>query len=458
MRKQPLVSPVLILWASFAMILVMAQGTTKAEPAADPTNAPAWSEPVLLSLDLRAERPFIATSPTSDKLVVVFIGRENSSVQPNDDNPYFLQSSNQGQTWTPAFPQPIYVNNTTQSLQVSAAIDPTGKAHAVWVENFALFYAHEDDWPVGISVLPTPISLVNDAPGAAEPAIVATSASVLDVVWSEGTGGTPPDLWHARSLDGGATWATVRGQITNTLARENFPSVIPDPNNANVLHVIWEAAQGNQSSIFYARGAYSGGSMTWSTPVQISPDDSKDHLPELTVQASGALAVVYAHVVPGGTIPGIEDDLQELNYVRCSQNCTQRSSWSAPQNVSGPPFLDVNENYPFYVFSTMFNVYGCDYVYFHGFEAATAVPFESISGTNRCANWKSGGMETITIPGLAHGLFPAASVHADGMAYLAYQAAEMSNGSVVSYPKVYFMRGQVPLPTFARFLPMIRRN
>ena len=312
---------------------------------------------------------------------------------------------------------------------------------------------------MGITVLPTPISVIADAPGAAEPAIVAASANVLDVVWSEGSGGTPPDLWHARSLDGGATWNTVRGQITDTPARENFPSVALDPANANVLHVIWEAALGNQSAIYYARGSYSGGSMTWSTPVRISPDNSKDHLPELTISGSGSLAVTYAHVIPAGTIPGITEDLQELNYVRCNQNCTQRSNWSTPRNVSGPPFLDVNENYPFYVFSTMARVYGCDYVYFHGFEAGTTIPFESIAGANSCAGWKSsGGQETITVPGSAHALFPAVNSHADGWVYLAYQTAEMSGGSVVGFPRVYFMRGLAPPPLFDLFLPMIQRN
>ncbi len=457
MTRKQFLRPILFLALATIALMALVYRPATAEPAAEPSNAPDWSTPELLSLDLQGVRPYIAADPVGDKLLVVFIGRANNSNEVFDDNPYYLLSLDRGDTWTPftsAIPQPIYISNNTQSLQVSAAFDHTGDAHAVWIENFSLFYAHQNDWPVGTSVLPTTISPVATAPGASEPAIVSPSGNILDVVWSEGDGGNPPDLYHSRSLNGGDNWSTP-AIIANSAARENFPSVLVDPNDSNLLHVVWEAAQGNLSAIFYAQGVYNGTTMVWSTPVQVTPDDSEDRLPELTITGRG-LAVAYAHVVPAGTIPGLTDDVQQIDYVTCSQNCTSSSGWRAPRDVSGPPFLNVNENYPFYVFSTMTNVYGCDYLYFHGFEVGS-VRFESVKGVNGCAGWKaSGAEEIITQPGISHALFPAVNSHPDGWVYLAYQQATIENGSVVGYPEIYFMRGEVPLPNL--YLPAILKN
>ncbi|MCA9933536.1 MAG: hypothetical protein H6662_03775 [Ardenticatenaceae bacterium] len=423
-----------------------------AEPSAPPSNAPDWSVPISASLGDHSDKvPHIIASPYDDQVLIVYTSRTTDEAFSTD--PWYALSTDRGETWEfggsslpSPVPQPIHTSASVESLQVNAAFDPSGEAHAVWIEEYSLFYADQDRWPTGGATLPTVVSPVASAPGASDPVIEASSTQVLDVIWSEGSTGIPPDLKHARSLDGGASWSTVRSNISTSEFADEFPSLVVDSNNSNRLHVVWQITEGSAGSIYYAQGTVSGSVVAWSTPIQISADASNDRQPKIVLSGS-QLVVSYSHVEPidvGGEIV----NYQLAYYTACSGNCTQASSWRNPENISGQ-FVTVNETSPFYITTAIVSVYGCKYVYYHG--VVESYVNESVLGVNSCVGWSGGGVERITEPGGVWALNPSVAAHADGWVYLVYEQVDSSTPP--DSHQVYFMRGEVPLPGL--YLPVV---
>jgi len=247
-------------------------------------------------------------------------------------------------------------------------------------------------------------------------------------------------------LDGGASWNTVHGDISTSEFADEFPSLVVDPVNINKLHVVWQLTEGSTGSIYYSQGTVSGNTVTWSTPIQISANDSKDRQPEMILVGSD-LAVSYSHVEPvdvGGNIV----NYQFTYYTSCSGNCTQASSWRFPQNISGQ-FVTVNEASPFYITTSITSVYGCKYVYYHG--VVQGYVNERVLGVNSCVGWNGGGIEEITNPWEVWALNPSVASDEDGWMYMVYEQVESS--APPDLHQVYFIRGQVPQPGL--FLPVV---
>ncbi len=418
-----------------------AGSTAVAEPFLDPippANAPDWAEPVLVSFEnFSAYLPKVVTSPVDDTVLVVFTLQ--TGVLPTTTDPYYMISRDKGQSWETAFPQAIYVSAGVRSLEVNAAIGADGKAHAVWIENLALVYSHEDNW----GDAPTLISSGGTV-GATDPVLVVTGANILDLVWSEVDTGGSFDVKHARSVDGGATW-NIFSNVAATALREDQAVLAIDPVNPNRLHVVYESGPSLQRSIFYTQGTVQGSSVSWSAPVQLSADNSKDQQPNLALRGPQIL-VTYTHI---DTFDG--SDYQLVYGIGCAQNCTQRSSWGNTRNLSGT-YLTVNETLPFFIVPTIAQVFGCHYVYYHGVNTELSVN-ERIYGVNSCAGWHVGGTETLT-PVNSRVINPDVAAHPDGWLYMVYELYLPDINRTV----VQFLRGLAPEPSFALYLPIVFRN
>ncbi len=415
--------------------------TAVAKPLLDPippANAPDWSEPELISFEnFSAYLPRVVTSPVDDTVLVVFTLQ--TGALPTTTDPYYMISRDKGQSWATPFAQAIYVSAGARSLEVNAAIGTDGKAHAVWIENLALVYSHEDNW----GNAPTLISSGGSI-GATNPILVATGSNILDVVWSEVDTSGSFDVKHARSVDGGATW-NIRSNVAATALREDQAMLAIDPANPNRLHIVYESGPSLQRSVFYTQGTIQGSSVSWSAPIQLSADNSKDQRPDLALRGPQIL-VTYTHI---DTYDG--SDYQLVFGIGCAQNCTQRSSWGNTHNLSGT-YLTVNETLPFFIMPTMAQLFGCHFVYYHGVNTQLSVN-ERLYGVNSCANWHVGGTETLT-PVTSRAINPDVAAHADGWLYMAYELYRPETDKTV----VQFIRGLVPEPGFALYLPVIVRN
>jgi len=109
------------------------------------------------------------------------------------------------------------------------------------------------------------------------PSTAADAAGVAHVAWEDYRAGpTDPDIWYARSLDGGRTFGVDR-KISDAPpvppSRQLFPSVAVSPEVSNgsgaVVHVVWTDLRGSPGpGIYYARSL--NGGVSFGASVRIS--------------------------------------------------------------------------------------------------------------------------------------------------------------------------------------------
>lgn len=428
------------LWLFIGLVLlvsafaVAAGQPVSAEPNTPP-HAPGWSAPTLISLPGQDSKvPQLAADPNSQRVLVAY-ALEWGDNQSNND-PYYNESLDNGATWTP-FPAPIHSSDGVDSVQLDVAFDAQGTAHAVWIEGMNLVYAAESDWPGNIMHT---ISTAIGSPGAADPMLIASRNSTLDVIWSEATTGNP-DIYHSRSADNGSTWSPKELVNPNSPATDEVPSIAVNVRNNNLLYAIWEQQAGIESKVYFSQGTANGSSVSWSAPIAISGTSGAERQPSLLVDLRG-IQVTFMHEDANGLL---------VYYVRCQTNCTNVSSWNSPTNISGV-FTDVNSADPFDIITVPIVYRGCLFTYYHGIDIDLTEQNELIWGVNQCDNWSGGGHERLTDPTVERTIYPDVTTQAGGWIYLVYDRVDSA------HDEVYFMRSQNDSPYPWLYLPVIRRR
>lgn len=455
-REMKVYTRLFIIIAILAVLSFVLHQAVTAAPTAPPAHAPSWSAPQLVSLESQsAVEPKVAADPVagSQEVLIAFNQRFGSG---GNNDPYFVRSTDNGQTWS--FPAPIHnsPSQASNSTEVTVAYDNSGKAHAVWVEAEALAYAPETSWPTDNTTnQPFLISQPGSAPGAAAPLLVATEGNILDVIWSEGSNGESPNIYHARSTNGGASWP-IKGVIRDTPAESRVPSLAVSPSNSNRLYAVWEeqvpgSVLTSTYAIHFSQGTVNGATVSWTTPIIISPGEGEIEnvsyeQPEIIATSQGLHVTFSYH--------DRDNELQLVYYLRCSSmNCAQAGSWSGPTNVGGQ-FVKVNGTLPFYVVSSMVRYGPCVQVYYHGVEPDLAEGNEQIWGVNNCDSWSGGGIDEVT-PFDERSVNPNMTLTPNGWIYLVYSKVVSSE-----LLQIYFVSSyDETAATFEGvFLPIIFRN
>ncbi|MEW5987035.1 MAG: hypothetical protein AB1791_10415 [Chloroflexota bacterium] len=412
--------------------LVLWRGPAAARPPA-PTLPPDWeTDPpgLLISVgaDNGAKGPTVQHAPDGMEVLIAFVQEGNTDF---DRDPTYSRSADGGLTWSA--PAPIYQSPGVDSIQVTAAYDTAaGLAHAAWVENMALLYASETNWPNAA----VPISSPNP-PGVSDPVLIASAAGYLNLVWAEDEGSNP-DIRFARSLDGGATWP-----ILETVAATTASSLTPDVavDDQGLIHVVWqESVPPHMTNILYSQGAAAGLNVAWSAPVAITGDLSEVRQPRI-LAVGNELHVTYTTFAEGAQ--------QWIHHVVCATQCSDPTNWQDVGNPISGQAMGANASDPYEVTSSLAYANDCLYVYFHGTEPNSAYPDnEVISGVNSCDGWSANGRDRVTEP-QTRAIFPSIAILADRL-LLTY---EWVNGGD---HQIYLMRADLP-PDYL-YLPVIVRN
>lgn len=393
--------------AAFGLLMIaLSAPAGQAYASLTPPTAPDWqlSPPgkLLSSGAPGAQSPDLAIRPGGSEMMVVYDHWVTSN---NNKDPYFTLSTNNGTTWSA--PQPIHTSSNVDSFDVNVAYGTDGRAHAVWVNNDEavpnatgqLLYSRRvgGSWsgtPVTLSSITSPLPII------AEPDIAATGTSTIDIVWSEGNpfgGGSNPNIWYIRSIDGGQTWGT-KARVALHPGSSRLPTLAVT--NDGLRHVAWaqnvEAGEGN-TVIHYAQGVPSGTAITWTPAITLSVD-----IPVETYSSTQPKLVAYGNdlyltftrseIVNQGT----GDRIQWVVYMHCDSGCDSIANWSQAIIASGEDYpVEVTEQTPFDLISSPVYAGGCPFAFYHGATSATFFR-EVVWDVNGCDSWYVRGQDMVT--------------------------------------------------------------
>lgn len=112
------------------------------------------------------------------------------------------------------------------------------------------------------------------------------SAGVLHAVWER-----DGKLWHTRYA--GGQW--VNPQSLSSMGVGSFDFIASSNLVDNIspgLMAVWTTGSGNESELYYSVASQSGGTDTWSSPVQLTTDGVQDSAPALVPTAQGPVLIV----------------------------------------------------------------------------------------------------------------------------------------------------------------------
>jgi uncharacterized repeat protein (TIGR01451 family) len=145
------------------------------------------------------------------------------------------------------------------------------------------------------------------------PQLAVDRSGAVHVVWEDSTPGKSDIFYAKRSSDG--AWSGFQN-ISSTSGGAANPQLAVDA--SGTVHVVWEDSTPGYLDIFYAKRSSDG---TWSGLRNISANSGWSANPQLAVDRSGAVHVVWQDSTPGNT---------DIFYAKRSSD----GAWSGSQNIS----------------------------------------------------------------------------------------------------------------------------
>lgn len=393
--------------------------------------------------------PQIVISDSGNRIMVAFNHQESGSATDND--PYYVESTNNGDSWNA--PLPIYESPGVNSIQPSVSYDSSNNAHAVWVEGEdRLMYAPKTGWPsTAIQISDAPNPPTSGPVEVDSPKLVASTTQIMDVVWIQRNidGLGFPNVYHARSANGGATWNSSSSEI-ETARASRAPDMLISGNN---IHLVWqEELDTNRWEIRYSRSL--DGGITWSFPFSISDNSSERSAERPLIEIKkGVLQVIYSEKDVGTAEHFLTD--QTIRYVTCSSSCNLPASWSDPSIKASGFEVGANTNNSEVIISGMTIIGDCTIASYHGTKDGLPDNNEVIFNTTSCEDDRWTIPQEVTGSGV-RSLRPSLASN-DTFVFMVYTRAGEPPSS---QDQIRFIRGQmeeiVEIPTI--YLPMLHRE
>jgi hypothetical protein len=226
---------------------------------------------------------------------------------------YYKRSADGGASWSP---DTRLTNGAVSSLDASVAVSDS-VVHVVWQDlrdgNWEIYYKRSTNAGVswGTDTRLTTHSAVSDQPS------IAVSGLLVHVVWRDDRDGNT-EIYAKRSADGGLSWgADIR--LTNNTAISRYPSIATSD---SVVHVVWQDDRdGPNGEIYYKRSTNAG--VSWETDTRLTNNVGGSDLPSVAVSGPVVHVVwrdnrddlnweVYYKRNPTGNVTGVETISSEM--------------------------------------------------------------------------------------------------------------------------------------------------
>lgn len=158
--------------------------------------------------------------------------------------------------------------------------------HVVWVEDLSgngeIHYKRSTDaglnWKGGVRL--TNNVFLSESPS------IAVSGNFVNVVWFDHRDGNT-EIYYKSSTNAGANWGADM-RMTNNSAHSYFPSVAV---SGDIVHIVWEDYRDGNVEIYYKRS--SDGGQIWGTDTRLTNDTSSSEHPTIAISGSNVHVVWY---------------------------------------------------------------------------------------------------------------------------------------------------------------------
>ncbi|MCU1243019.1 MAG: hypothetical protein JWO71_3745 [Candidatus Acidoferrum typicum] len=207
-------------------------------------------------------------------------------------------------------------NNSDYSLTPQVAVDAVGNIYAVWeddtVNNSNILFSRSTDGGATFSV---PRNLSNSSGWSFGPRLLVDSHGGINVVWVDPTPGNQ-DIFFSHSTDGGATFS-IPQNLSNDAPNSGSPQMAVDA-SGNIC-VVWES----DDITFGVPFSHStDGGATFSKPINLATISTGSYGPQIAVGVDGSINVAW------------EDDFNFQSDISFSRSTDKGATFSTPKNLS----------------------------------------------------------------------------------------------------------------------------
>ena len=263
----------------------------------------------------------LSNSPgSSSEPRIAVDGRGNINIVWNDNSSgafdiFFTRSSNLGTTFSA--PHNIS-NNSGGSFIPQMALDGNGNIYVVWTDNTAgndeILFSHSVD---GGATFSPPKNISNNNGNSFNTQIAVDTGGNVNVVWEDSTPGNL-DIFFARSTDGGISFSAPQ-DISNNVGNSEIPQIGVD--HSGDINVVWQDDTPGNLDVFFSRSTNGGAS--FSAPTDLSNNSGASIFPEIAVDDVGNINIVW-------------EDTTALNSGTLFTRSTNGGATFSPlQNLSG---------------------------------------------------------------------------------------------------------------------------
>jgi hypothetical protein len=240
---------------------------------------------------------------------------------------FFTMSTDGGATWDNLPKTRNLSNSPGEAFGPSIAITRAGKIRA--------FIAYHDNTPGPTQVFfinskkrarfRQPVNITPPGAGAFSPKVALDSNNNIYVVWG-GTQGGGRSVIFTRSTDGGSTFTQPK-EISDSAGAAFDPEIAVDQSDA--IDVVWEGTGPGHSAIMFSRSTDGGD--TFSNPKVVSLGSNDAFEPHIAIDRSGGINITWVEAAGGGS---------QLMFARSTNG---GSTFSAPLNITSAPGADVHK-------------------------------------------------------------------------------------------------------------------